>query len=260
MLAKKRHEIILDELSRKGGVRIIELVETLGVSEMTVRRDIEILDQHGLLRRVHGGAVEIETPGKLAGIDVRPDVKAKLFAKKVASLVKPDMSVLIVNGSYASAVASAILDLSFVNTLRISTTTVVATKPLCEYVQLKQINKEQHPEVHIVGGVPVENIFSGPFSTGVLRRENYDLGIFQPTGFSSRGMSTGNLSRMDVYREASQACRKNVVLVESPVWGVDKQHMCTSLKEVDTVIFEVEPDIPTIRAMTDFDIEILKIQ
>jgi DeoR/GlpR family transcriptional regulator of sugar metabolism len=67
MLARQRQEVILDEVRTTGGVRVSELVERLGVSDMTIRRDIEALAERGLVTRVHGGATaagsSVDEPG-----------------------------------------------------------------------------------------------------------------------------------------------------------------------------------------------------
>ncbi len=57
MLARQRQDFIMDLVTRNGGVRVAEVVEALGISEMTVRRDITELVSAGLVERVHGGAV-----------------------------------------------------------------------------------------------------------------------------------------------------------------------------------------------------------
>jgi DeoR/GlpR family transcriptional regulator of sugar metabolism len=57
MLSEERHQTILDLLNSHGSVTVADLVARLGVSEMTVRRDLDALKRMGLLRRVHGGAV-----------------------------------------------------------------------------------------------------------------------------------------------------------------------------------------------------------
>jgi DNA-binding LacI/PurR family transcriptional regulator len=57
MLAPERHEQILRSLRRHGRLRVAELAAELGVSAITVRRDLAELDSAGLLRRVHGGAI-----------------------------------------------------------------------------------------------------------------------------------------------------------------------------------------------------------
>ena len=59
MLASQRRAAILALVEESGAVRVSDLVDQLGVSDMTVRRDIERLDSEGLLERVHGGALAL---------------------------------------------------------------------------------------------------------------------------------------------------------------------------------------------------------
>lgn len=71
-----RRERILDELRRAGSVRVADLATQLGVSELTVRRDIGQLADRGLLTRVHGGAtlrsrLDRSVPGSVTGAPVR---------------------------------------------------------------------------------------------------------------------------------------------------------------------------------------------
>ncbi|TCO47725.1 DNA-binding LacI/PurR family transcriptional regulator [Kribbella antiqua] len=66
MLAPERHELILRSLRRHGRLRVAELVAELGVSAITVRRDLAELDAAGLLRRVHGGAIGTSTAGAVS--------------------------------------------------------------------------------------------------------------------------------------------------------------------------------------------------
>jgi DNA-binding LacI/PurR family transcriptional regulator len=65
MLAPERHELILRSLRRHGRLRVAELAAELGVSAITVRRDLAELDSAGLLRRVHGGAVGTSAAGAI---------------------------------------------------------------------------------------------------------------------------------------------------------------------------------------------------
>lgn len=60
MITEERHEYILKELHQKKSVSVLDLVEQVGASESTIRRDLLELDQQGLLKRVHGGAVLLE--------------------------------------------------------------------------------------------------------------------------------------------------------------------------------------------------------
>ena len=56
MLARQRQALILERIRDAGAVRVADLVRQLGVSDMTVRRDLESLHEQGLLEKVHGGA------------------------------------------------------------------------------------------------------------------------------------------------------------------------------------------------------------
>ena len=56
MLAGQRQHLIAEEIRRRGAVRVSELTELLGVSDMTIRRDLDVLAGSGLLDKVHGGA------------------------------------------------------------------------------------------------------------------------------------------------------------------------------------------------------------
>jgi len=57
MLAAERHRNIIEKLEKNGAVKVSELSEQFGVTEKTVREDLEKLEEKGLLRRTHGGAV-----------------------------------------------------------------------------------------------------------------------------------------------------------------------------------------------------------
>src|SRR5512142_760356 len=63
-LARQRQAFILERVREQGGVRVADLVRALGVSDMTVRRDLELLQERGLLEKVHGGAASIEGSSK----------------------------------------------------------------------------------------------------------------------------------------------------------------------------------------------------
>lgn len=66
MLAQQRHDYVREQLRTHGAVRVTDVVNGLGVSDGTVRRDLELLEQQGQLTRVRGGAV---LPGGSAAVD-----------------------------------------------------------------------------------------------------------------------------------------------------------------------------------------------
>ncbi|CAL9626016.1 DeoR/GlpR family DNA-binding transcription regulator [Streptomyces albus] len=63
MSAAERQRQIVGEARRLGSVEVARLADELGVAKETVRRDLRVLEQHGLLRRTHGGAYPVESAG-----------------------------------------------------------------------------------------------------------------------------------------------------------------------------------------------------
>ena len=110
MLARQRQALILDRVRETGAVRVAELARELGVSDMTVRRDLEILHEHGLLEKVHGGATVISgfasyEPGFIAKSALQQDEKAAIAAA-AAALVEPGMAIAISAGTTTHALAA----------------------------------------------------------------------------------------------------------------------------------------------------------
>src|SRR5258708_37970084 len=55
MLARHRQSLILEDIRRTGSARVSDLTQRLGVSDMTIRRDLEVLARAGLIEKAHGG-------------------------------------------------------------------------------------------------------------------------------------------------------------------------------------------------------------
>ena len=113
MLARQRQDVILEQVARDGGARVADLVERLGVSDMTVRRDIQVLAERGLVARVHGGAAAVSE--HFTADEPEFKVKSELqlaekraIARAAAGLVEPGSSVALSAGSTTYAVAEAL--------------------------------------------------------------------------------------------------------------------------------------------------------
>ncbi|HEX7351388.1 DeoR/GlpR family DNA-binding transcription regulator [Brachybacterium sp.] len=78
MLSEERHQAITAVIHRRGTVTVATLTEELGVSEATIRRDLDVLDEAGTLRRVRGGAT-------LRRGSVRPEADPRSFADVAGS-------------------------------------------------------------------------------------------------------------------------------------------------------------------------------
>jgi DeoR/GlpR family transcriptional regulator of sugar metabolism len=109
MLSAERHAAIVELLRQRGRVVANDLSAELGVSADTVRRDLRELDESGLLRRVHGGA--LPRTGDVASFATRADraPEAKMsIARRAAELIKDGQVVILDGGTTAVELARAL--------------------------------------------------------------------------------------------------------------------------------------------------------
>lgn len=86
MLTEERHTIILKLVNSRGSVKLGELCEKLDASESTMRRDLNILAERGLLTKVHGGAIAIND--NFLGYEQDVEKKSALFIKEKTAIAK----------------------------------------------------------------------------------------------------------------------------------------------------------------------------
>jgi DeoR/GlpR family transcriptional regulator of sugar metabolism len=113
LLAEQRRALILDEVRRRGGVRVNELTRRLNVSDMTVRRDLDALARQGVVEKVHGGAVPVleastHEPGFEAKSALELTAKEDI-AREAARLVVPGSAIALSGGTTTFALAHHLL-------------------------------------------------------------------------------------------------------------------------------------------------------
>ncbi|MFM6980514.1 MAG: DeoR/GlpR family DNA-binding transcription regulator, partial [Micrococcales bacterium] len=141
MLAQQRQTQIAQEVARSGGARITELAQAFDVSEMTVRRDIDVLAEQGLIEKVHGGAIAIadessslsEPPFKATSL--REQAAKDAIAAKAAELVKPGSAIALMGGSTVFSMAKHLAKVSRL-------TIVTNSLPVADYLH-REGSKDQ---------------------------------------------------------------------------------------------------------------------
>jgi DeoR family transcriptional regulator, glycerol-3-phosphate regulon repressor len=110
-LSRRQNEI-LDVLAQRGYVAIEEMVATFNVTPQTLRRDLQLLSDRGLLRRHHGGAsANLSTDNVEYGQrHVEMEAEKASIGRAAAELVKPGSSLFLTPGTTVDALAKAIAD------------------------------------------------------------------------------------------------------------------------------------------------------
>ncbi|MUT66817.1 DeoR/GlpR family DNA-binding transcription regulator [Paenibacillus sp. NEAU-GSW1] len=115
MLVAERYEKIVQLVNERGSIRVSELSELCGVTEETIRRDLDRLEQTGKLRRSHGGAVSVkeqqqpETP--YAEREITHADEKKRIAQEAIKLIQPNDRILLDASSTAWYMASNLPDI-----------------------------------------------------------------------------------------------------------------------------------------------------
>ncbi len=221
MLARQRQALILDRVRQVGAVRVADLVRELEVSDMTVRRDLEILQEQGLLEKVHGGAT---APSRFASYEPGFGTKAALqqaekaaIAAEAAAMVQPGMAIAISAGTTTYALAGLVADIAGVT---------VVTNSL-QVADILNRTGRRDQTVILTGGVrtPSEALV-GPFAIAQLRTVHLDLVFMGVHGMDAKaGFTCPNLMEADTDRALIEAGRRLVVLADHAKWGVDRDRV-----------------------------------
>jgi DeoR/GlpR family transcriptional regulator of sugar metabolism len=232
MLARQRQALILERVREDGAVRVADLVKMFGVSDMTVRRDLEALDARGLLEKVHGGATpargsSLDEPGFVAKSVLQEDEKAAI-ATAAAALVDPGTAIGLSAGTTTYALARRLVDIP-------GLTLVTNSVPVANVLYGAGRSDQT---VILTGGVRTpSDALVGPFAVAALQTIHVDLVFMGVHGMDPHsGFTTPNLLEADTNRALVKAGRRLVVLADHTKWGVIGISSIARLDEADILI------------------------
>ena len=236
MLARHRQSLILQAVRNDGSARVSDLTQQLGVSDMTIRRALEVLAKDGLVEKVHGGAV---LPGSHGGHE--PGFEDKLvlerpektsIARTAAGLVRPGTAIAIAAGTTTFALAQCLLDVPgltiVTNSLRVA----------------NLFGGNRTPDVASVvltGGMrTASDALVGPVADLTIASLHFDTLFLGCTGLDPEvGLSTPNLAEAETNRALIKVARRVVVLADHTKWGVVSLASFASVDKVNVLVTDV---------------------
>lgn len=214
MTTYERRQSLMDLLRKQPGLRVPEIAQALGVSEGTVRNDLNALEEDGHLTRVHGGAVlnDARRASNTAfGVRHQEHSQEKnLIGKIAARLVSDGDSILLDASSTAYYLA---LSLKEINRLRVVTNGIEIARLLAQNTSNTVI---------LIGGVVSSDGSSvtGLLSEQIMSELRIQKAFVSCSGFSiEAGMTEVHLEEAQLKRKAIESARQVFALVDSSKMG-----------------------------------------
>ncbi|MCL3859874.1 DeoR/GlpR family DNA-binding transcription regulator [Actinotalea sp. K2] len=234
MLATQRQELILTEIRSRGAVRVADLVTSLDVSDMTIRRDIAELARRGLVHRVHGGAVDARHAAHEPGFGAKRGLAAhekSAIAAHALTLVEAGGAVALSAGTTTHLLAELIAADTTLRPLTVVTNSLPAAEALHR-------PEDRELTVVLTGGTRTpSDALVGPVATGALATLRVDTLFLGVHGLDlTAGLTTPNLLEAETDRALIAAAGQTVVLADRTKWGAIGLSRIVDLTAVDVLI------------------------
>jgi DeoR family transcriptional regulator, aga operon transcriptional repressor len=243
LLNEERRRAIREILERNGRVLVTEIARQFHTSQVTVRKDLDVLQSQGLIHRTHGGALPARE-GALEDPTLREKEKLQRaeklrIADAAARLVKEGQVVILDSGTTTTAIARALRNFQKVTiiTNAVNIAAELSGAPV---------------EVILTGGTLRKNSFSlvGPIAEETLLRLNADILFLGVDGFDVQyGLSTPNLLEAKVNRAMVEVAKRTVAVCDSTKFGRRSLSLIVPTKSLHEVITDRDISKADLRAL-----------
>ena len=251
LIPAQRRDRIQEYLAVKRIARTADLCDLLEASEATVRRDLEWLEQEGILERTHGGAIlsqrVVFEPGYQQRAQVNPEEKRSIGAL-AASLIEKDDIVFINSGTTTTQV---------IRHTRADPSISLFTNNLSGALEVG----EPGFQYYLVGGEfqPRSNSLAGRFATENLGQVYATKCILGVDGISARhGCTVPSNAEAEVMRQMIKHTKGEIIIVaDHSKWGVVSNFQIAAIEEVNKLVTDVELDPTAYELLESHGVQIL---
>ncbi len=213
LLTEERHSIILDTLGRQRSVNLAELCSLLDASESTVRRDLAILAENGMLIKVRGGAMALGE--NFTSFEHNVEEKANMFVEEKTAIAKYAAS-LIEDGDFIYLDAGTTTE-KMIDYIPSKSVTFVTNA----FINAKRLAQRGHRVLILPGEVkPTTEAIVGAEAVIALTRYNFTKCFMGVNGISVRGgFSTPDMSEATVKSTAIARSKEVYILGDHSKFG-----------------------------------------
>lgn len=243
MRRDERRQAIMDLLVAARAVDLDDLAERFSVSKMTIHRDLDDLEQAGLLRKIRGGAT-VESGTQFESdfrIRVLQDAEAKAaMARAAGELIEPGMTVLVNDGSMAASLAATLVD-------KRPLTVITNNAALLDALRAA-------PGITLIalGGIysAKYNAYFGVVTEAALSRLRADLAFVSTPAVAGCRAFHMDDEVVRTKRAMMNAAAQTCLLINHKRFGRSALHVLADLTEFDAIITDAAP-APEDRAAMD---------
>lgn len=235
MTGEQRRTLIRRQLRGNSGVTTAQLQELLGVSAMTIWRDLGALDKAGVLRRVHGGAVPTdETAGPEPTFAMKAvraaSAKQRIARAAISEFVRPNLVLALEGGTTVAALMPF---------LPVDAGLTVLTNSL-------EIVRQAPSGISVIcsGGLyrEVSGTFVGPQAVQFFAEHSADIAFISATALdASDGLMDPNPLEIEVKRALCRGAKRVVLLIDREKMGQRSTAAVMPLAEVDVLVTNAKP-------------------
>lgn len=251
MFAEERQRAIVARARTDGRADVAALAKEFGVTAETIRRDLGALEQAGLLRRVHGGAIAVDPPPFELETSRRGTTMAgekERIAKAALALLPAEGAIFVESGSTTGRLAELLPgDLA----LTVVTNSVATALTLTRWPAIT---------VMTVGGRVRRRTYTevDDWALGSLRALRVDVAFLGTNGLSADGgLSTPDPSEAAVKRAALRVARRVVLLADHTKYGNDSVLRYGEVSDVDIVVSDTNLPAPAVKELRAHDVEVV---
>ncbi|PEF36274.1 DeoR/GlpR family DNA-binding transcription regulator [Bacillus wiedmannii] len=239
MFTEERRGKILELLKKDGRVIAKDLAESFDMSIDSIRRDLSIMEKDGLLKRTHGGAIELTRVRNLAAEPTKryhdSSIEEDAIAKVAVSYIQEDDSVFIGGASIHYTMLKYLPEMSFT----VITNSLEIASKLRDY---------KNVDTYLIGGkVKPSGNMTDTLASEMISRLSIDIYFSTGGGISLNGISNATPEVVYFGKAVSKIARRNICLAPHMKLGIDCFVKGESLSEIDLIITDEEASKETIQ-------------
>ena len=250
----ERKALIMDMLEKKSAVSVIQLADVLKTSKETVRRDLRELEQDGMIRRTHGGAVCEQQSATVSEHpfnvrEIQHYAEKALICKNAARYVQDGDTIFVDNSSTT---------ISLLKNINPQYQITVVTNSIRQLVESTSINNQNMTIISLGGVFRAKNYsLAGSLSVDSARNFRPSKAFISCRAVEASGLSDGSIYEVETKRALISTAKEVIVLADSSKFDETGTVFLADLKTVTRVITDSGVSKDSIRMLEMAGVEVV---